>query len=274
MMLSKNNLIRVMIRVRVDFLLLDCPSIHFHNYFFRVCLRVFTYTIYISELISEKAERRPTKMSDKFHRALSAIDEAHSQDPNLTTITEPNAETKSIPYELHYAQKMTSYLDAYTKSASEPLRLAIRAQHLRRWEVPRSSYPATKAGYLNWRTFLKNRQAGQARQICLNAGYSEDEAGRVAALVRKDGLKRKTTMTTEDETAEAEENETQILEDVACLVFLDDQFAAFEKTLDEEKVIGILRKTWGKMSDKGHRMALEIRMSDRCRELVQKALSS
>lgn len=211
-------------------------------------------------------------MSDKFQRALAAIDEAHSQDPNLTTITEPNAETKSIPYELHYAQKMTSYLDAYNPSASEPLRLAIRAQHLRRWEVPRSSYPATKVGYLNWRTFLKNRQADQARQICLDAGYSDDEAGRVAALVRKEGLKRKTTTT--DETAETEEDETQILEDVACLVFLDDQFAAFEKTLDEEKVIGILRKTWGKMSDKGHRMALGIQMSDRCRELVQKALSS
>lgn len=211
-------------------------------------------------------------MSDKFHRALSAIDEAHSQDPNLTTITEPNAETKSIPYELHYAQKMTSYLDAYNPSASEPLRLAIRAQHLRRWEVPRSSYPATKVGYLNWRAFLKNRQADQARDICLDAGYSDDEVNRVAALVRKEGLKRKTTTT--GETAETEEDETQILEDVACLVFLDDQFAAFEKTLDEEKVIGILRKTWGKMSDKGHQMALEIQMSDRCRELVQKALSS
>ncbi|EEA20491.1 hypothetical protein TMatcc_000475 [Talaromyces marneffei ATCC 18224] len=213
-------------------------------------------------------------MSDKFQRALSAIDEAHSQDPNLTTITEQNeSETKSIPYELHYAQKMTSYLESYNSSASEPLRLAIRAQHLRRWEVPRSSYPATKAGYLNWRTFLKNRQAEQARQICLDAGYSDDEAGRVAALVRKEGLKRKTA-TTAGETAETEEDETQVLEDVACLVFLDDQFAAFEKGLDEEKILGILRKTWAKMSEKGRRMALEIQMSDRCRELVQKALSS
>jgi hypothetical protein len=219
-------------------------------------------------------ERKKIKMSDKFQRALSAIDEAHSQDPNLTTITEPNAEPKSIPYELHYACKMTSYLESYNPSASEPLRLAIRAQHLRRWEVPRSSYPATKAGYLNWRTFLKNRQADQARQICIDSGYSEDEAGRVAALVRKEGLKRKITTTTTDKTAETEEDETQILEDVACLVFLDDQFAAFEKGLDEEKILGILRKTWAKMSDKGRRMALEIQMSERCRELVQKALSS
>lgn len=256
---------------QTDFLLLNCPSFSFAIDSSKTSSDFYKYHIYCNE--DPEIERKKTKMSDKIQRALSAIDEAHSQDPNLITITEPNAEPQSIPYELHYAQKMTSYLESYNPSASEPLRLAIRAQHLRRWEVPRSSYPATKAGYLNWRTFLKNRQADQARQICIDSGYSEDEAGRVAALVRKEGLKRKTTTTT-DETAETEEDETQILEDVACLVFLDDQFAAFEKGLDEEKILGILRKTWAKMSDKGRRMALEIQMSERCRELVQKALSS
>lgn len=40
--------------------------------------------------------------------------------------------------------------------------------------------------------------------------------------------------------------ETQVLEDVACLVFLDDQFEEFEKGVEEEKMLGILRKTWGK----------------------------
>lgn len=246
-------------------------------------------------------------MSDQFHRALAAIDAAHSQDPNITTTNpitttneaekslEPTA--KSLPYELHYAQKMTSYLESHSPDASELLRLAIRAQHLRRWEVARSSYPATKAGYLNWRTFLKNRQADQAKQICLEAGYSSEEAERVASLIRKEGLKRKspaaTTTTTTGAAAtndgsvteksagvnsssieKSGENETQVLEDVACLVFLDDQFAAFEKEHDEEKILGILRKTWAKMSDRGHRMALEIQMSDRCRELVQKAVGS
>jgi Domain of unknown function (DUF4202) len=217
-------------------------------------------------------------MSDQFHRALSAIDAAHAQDPTLTT-TNTN---QTIPYELHYAEKMTSYLNAYSPSASEALRLAIRAQHLRRWEVPRSSYPATKAGYLNWRTFLKNRQADLARQICLDAGYGPEEAGRVAALVRKEGLKRATTAaststtastTSTTEGAAKEEDETQVLEDVACLVFLDDQFDAFEKGVDEEKMLGILRKTWGKMSGKGRALALQIEMSGRCRELVQKALA-
>ncbi|EED24317.1 conserved hypothetical protein [Talaromyces stipitatus ATCC 10500] len=229
-------------------------------------------------LISEAAGRK-AEMSDKFHRALSAIDEAHSQDPKGPgPYRLDNHRNKINPLRTSLCPKNDSYLDSYNPSASELLRLAIRAQHLRRWEVPRSSYPATKAGYLNWRTFLKNRQADQARQICLDAGYSPEEAGRVASLVRKEGLKRRavetTANTTVDKGAESEEDETQILEDVACLVFLDDQFAAFEKGLDEEKILGILRKTWAKMSDKGRRMALEIQMSDRCRELVQKALSS
>ena len=72
-----------------------------------------------------------------------------------------------------------------------------------------------------------------------------------------------------------EEPETQTLEDVACLVFLDDQFEAFEKEInDEEKMVGILKKTWAKMSEKGRGMALQIAMSERCRGLVEKALAA
>ncbi|KAJ9270445.1 hypothetical protein DTO212C5_3476 [Paecilomyces variotii] len=193
--------------------------------------------------------------SSKYDLALRRIDEAHSADPNIVTVN-----GAQVPYELHYANKMTKYLDLHTPSASEPLRLAIRAQHLRRWEVPRSSYPQTKPGYFAWRTFLKKRQAELAEKICLESGYSETEAARVAALVRKEDLKQ--------------DQETQALEDVACLVFLDDQFEEFEKGYDEEKIISILRKTWGKMSDRGHELALKIQMSDRAKELVGKALAA
>ncbi|KAJ9220868.1 hypothetical protein DTO169C6_6813 [Paecilomyces variotii] len=192
--------------------------------------------------------------SSKYDLALRRIDEAHSADPNIVTVN-----GAQVPYELHYADKMTKYLDLHTPSASEPLRLAIRAQHLRRWEVPRSSYPQTKPGYFAWRTFLKKRQAELAEKICLESGYSETEAARVAALVRKEDLKQ--------------DQETQALEDVACLVFLDDQFEEFEKGYDEEKIISILRKTWGKMSERGHELALKIQMSDRAKELVGKALA-
>ncbi|RHZ68515.1 DUF4202 domain-containing protein [Aspergillus thermomutatus] len=199
-----------------------------------------------------------TASSDRLTRALTLIDEAHAQDSRRTTVDDNGTQT-TIPYELHYANKMTKYLHKRTANPSEPLQLAIRAQHLKRWEVPRDTYPATKAGYYAWRTYLAKRQAELAERICLEAGFSEGEAGRVAALVRKEDLRR--------------DEETQVLEDVACLVFLDDQFEEFERGHDEEKILGILRKTWGKMSERGHELALGIEMSERTRGLVEKALS-
>ncbi|KAI4245392.1 MAG: hypothetical protein L6R40_002452 [Gallowayella cf. fulva] len=192
--------------------------------------------------------------SSRFETAIRLIDEAHALDPRII-------QNKGVdePYELFYSNKMSHYLEKLDADATEILRLAIRAQHLRRWEVPRDSYAMNKSGYHLWRTYLKKRQADLATQICLNSGYSEEDAHRVGSLVKKENLKQ--------------DAETQILEDVACLVFLDDQFEEFEKGHDEAKIINILKKTWGKMSERGHELALEISMSERARELVAKALA-
>ena len=190
----------------------------------------------------------------KYVAAVRHIDAGHAEDPNKIEIN-----GSEQPYELHYSQKMNKYLEKRDPSAPDTLRLAIQAQHFRRWEIPRDSYPMNKAGYYAWRTFLKKRQAELASQICLDCGYSKEDADRVAHLIQKEDLK--------------EDAETQILEDVACLVFLDDQFEDFEKQHDEQKIVKILQKTWAKMSEKGHELALEIPMSERCKGLVQKALS-
>ena len=187
--------------------------------------------------------------------ALDRIDAAHAEDPNKVDVN-----GVEVPYELHYSQKMSHYLEKRNPEAPETLRLAIRAQHFRRWEVPRSSYPMNKVGYHAWRTFLKKRQADMASQICKDCGYSEEEAQRIASSIRKEDLK--------------EDEETQVLEDVACLVFLDDQFEEFEKQHDEEKIIRILKKTWGKMTEEGHQLALQIPMSERCKDLVVRALAA
>ncbi len=193
--------------------------------------------------------------SSKFEAAIRAIDEAHAHDPRVVPIG-----GEEVPYELFYSQKMSDYLEKCDPNATEVLRLAIRAQHLRRWEVPRDSYPMNKTGYHQWRTYLKKRQAELATQICLDSGYSEEDANRVGALVKKENLKQ--------------DAETQTLEDVACLVFLDDQFEEFEKGHDEEKIINILKKTWFKMSERGHELALGIKMSERAKGLVEKALAA
>ena len=192
---------------------------------------------------------------NNFGKAMRAIDEAHAEDPNKIQV-----DGIEVPYELHYAKKMSDYLSQCCPTASEGLQLAVRAQHFRRWEVPRSSYPMTRAGYHSWRTFLKKRQAEQVSQICHDCGFSEARAARVASMIRKENV--------------AQDEETQALEDVACLVFLDDQFEDFKADHDEEKVVRILQKTWGKMSDKGHEQALKIPMSESARSLVEKALAA
>ncbi|KAF2818580.1 hypothetical protein CC86DRAFT_375771 [Ophiobolus disseminans] len=133
-------------------------------------------------------------MSDPYTKALAAIDAAHALDPTKTTTTT----NEEIPYELHYAQKCTSYLEQRSPNSPDHLRLAIRAQHFRRWEVPRASYPMTRPGYHAWRTYLKKRQAELVQEICLQSGYDEEFAQRVGSLIRKEDLKK--------------DEETQILE--------------------------------------------------------------
>src|SRR4051794_3470214 len=100
-------------------------------------------------------------------RALALIDAAHALDPKKTI----GADGQERPYELHYAEKMSHYLEKRHPEASDVLQIAIRAQHFRRWEVPRDSYPMTKIGYHTWRTYLKKRQAEQIETICKEVGY-------------------------------------------------------------------------------------------------------
>lgn len=124
----------------------------------------------------------------------------------------------------------------------------------------------TRPGYLSWRAKQKSQAAAQVAGL-LRSGdvtppLADDEVERVAALIRKENLRH--------------DEGTQALEDVACLVFLDDQFDDFEKRdeIDEDKIVGILRKTWVKMSPKGQELALAMTHSDRAKMLIGKALES
>ena len=78
-------------------------------------------------------------------------------------------------------------------------------------------------------------------------------------LLRKQGLKS--------------DPETQTLEDVACLVFLESYFWDFSRLHDEEKIVGILRKTWRKMSARGQEIAREIPLNAGAGALLNKALA-
>jgi len=193
----------------------------------------------------------------RFARALAAIDAANAQDPNPDPI--PDAPGGAgVPAGLAYGRRMTAWVERLKPDASQALRLAARAQHIRRWEIPRADYPEGRDGYLRWRTRLKRHHAKIAAAILQDAGYDAATIERVQALLRKRGVKT--------------DPETQTLEDAACLVFLETGLAEFARSHDPQKVVGILRKTWGKMSDAGRSAALELDLPDEARALVAEAL--
>jgi len=55
-------------------------------------------------------------------------------------------------------------------------------------------------------------------------------------------------------------------------VFLENYFAGFAQKHDQDTLVRILRKTWKKMSAKGHEAALGLELSPQLRAIVEKAL--
>src|ERR1700744_4442204 len=106
---------------------------------------------------------------ERFQNALQRFDEENSRDPHRVMV-----DGKSHPRELIYAQWLTDWVLKLSPDASEVLRLAARSQHLCRWEIPRSSYEMTRAGYLKWRADLKQFHAGKSAKILREIGYGED----------------------------------------------------------------------------------------------------
>jgi hypothetical protein len=116
-----------------------------------------------------------------------------------------------------------------------------------------------RPGYLKWRTTLYDFHADKAAQILREVGYDDVTIGRVRSLIRKQGIKT--------------DPEMQLLEDVICLVFLENYFAEFAADHDEDKLIRILRRTWAKMSPRGHEAALGLDLPERERKLIDRALA-
>ena len=193
--------------------------------------------------------------SERFRTAIERFDAANSEDPRREV-----CEGKEVPRELLYARRMTRWLDRLAAGASETLRLATRCQHICRWTIPRSDFPMNRSGYRRWRTTLASFHAEKAAEILCDVGYDEVTIARVGSLLRKEELKK--------------DPETQLLEDVVCLVFLEDYFADFAKQHDEKKVLTILRKTWKKMSPRGHEAALALALPPEARALIEKALGN
>ncbi|WP_299798902.1 DUF4202 domain-containing protein [uncultured Maribacter sp.] len=193
--------------------------------------------------------------TDKLLLAFQHFDEANKQDPNTEVY-----EGTTYPKEVLYGIRMTKSLNAFDPDASEALRLTARCQHICRWEIPRESYEMNREGYLRWRQELKRFHAKKAASILENVGYDDETIDNVKFLLEKKQLKKN--------------EETQALEDVICLVFLEFYFEPFAHKHPEDKTIDILQKTWKKMSVKGQEAALKLPLSKFSLDLITKALDA
>jgi len=191
--------------------------------------------------------------------ALALIDAANSEDPNQV-----NADGKNWPKELLYSRRMSDMLQRYAPGADDAIQLAIRAQHIQRWKSPRDAYPMDRIGYLQWRKDLYKIQAQTAVDLLVQAGYAEDVTDRVYQAVAKLKIK--------------ENPDTQMLEDVTDLVFIEHYLEAFvdrHPEYDEEKWLDIILKTWKKMSGEAQQFALSgsITLPEPLVPLIKKAVS-
>ncbi len=191
----------------------------------------------------------------RFKQAMDLFDAANSVDPNRD---------EGQPKELLYAQRMSDMIGRFAPQASEAAQLAVRAQHIRRWTVPRNTYPMTKEGYHAWRSGLYTFHADTAGELMRQAGYDDAMIERVKKAVGKRGIKVNP--------------DTQLLEDIANLVFIEHYLLAFAQSkpdYDEAKWLVIIRRTWGKMSKDAQAFALagKIKLPESLVPLITKAIS-
>ncbi|MGA7480160.1 MAG: DUF4202 domain-containing protein [Azonexus sp.] len=197
---------------------------------------------------------------DLYLSAIAAFDQANGEDPNKDT-----HDGKEYPKELLYANRMGEMQERYIPEASDAVKLAVRAQHIQRWKIARNEFPMDRQGYLQWRTKLYKFHAETAARLMQEAGYDNEMTERVMNIVSKKGLKVNA--------------ETQLMEDVADLVFIEHymmEFATKHPEYEEDKWIQIIRKTWQKMSPRAHEFALsgKIKLPEALVPLILKAVQA
>jgi hypothetical protein len=173
---------------------------------------------------------------DRLDEAVAAIDAANAQDPNQIVVA-----GESRPKELAHAELVTGWVRRLDPEADEALLLAARAHHLRRWTIPRASYPEGRAAYLRWRRALHEQHATEVAEILHTVGYDDTTIARVQDLVRKRGL--------------GSDPDMQVLEDALCLVFIETQLHDLSLRMEPDKLAVVVAKTARKMSPRAIEIA-------------------
>lgn len=191
---------------------------------------------------------------EQIQTVLEKIDQINNEDPNKEIW-----DGKEYPKELIYSKRMTEWLHKLEDSPSAEAQIAVHAQHIARWSIPRKDFPMDKPGYYNWRQTLGRFHADKTAEILAQLNADEDFIERVKSILRKEKIKANP--------------DTQLMEDCACLVFIENYFLDFAKGYDEEKLIKIVQKTWKKMSEKAHQAALALDLPPEALAIIGKALA-
>lgn len=195
-----------------------------------------------------------TPAQARLAAALAAIDAANADDPNTLEVRGVRR-----PKELAHAELVSEWVGKLAPQASDALRLAARAHHIRRWEIPRDRHPVGRSGYLRWRKALQRHHAEVGAGILRNVGYEDATIARVEEIVRKRGLGR--------------DAEVQVFEDALCLTFLETQLAAFAEEHPDEKAREVLIKTARKMSPAARRLAGALPVPEASRQAIEAAVA-
>jgi hypothetical protein len=191
---------------------------------------------------------------DRLARALAAVDAANADDPETIEV---RGEVR--PKEQAHAELMTEWVSRLDPDAVDAQLIAARAHHLRRWSIPRASYPDGRPGYLRWRTALKKQHAEEVGDILTQVGYEPDVIELVQHIVRKDGLKTDAMVQTH--------------EDALCLVFLETQLLDLARDQGDDKTVDIIRKTVVKMSEQGIAAVLSLDLPAEAVALIGRAMA-
>lgn len=191
----------------------------------------------------------------RFDAAVVAIDSANALDPTITIVR-----GRAQPLALAHGVLAQQWVERLDPDADDALRLAARAHHLRRWELTRATYPEGRAGYLRWRRDQKARHASDVGAIMAEAGYDEAVIERTQQLIRRERL--------------GSDPHAQVVEDAACLVFIETQLASFAGRHEHDHVLEIVRKTARKMSADALALVAELPLDDTARRVLADALTT
>lgn len=194
-----------------------------------------------------------TMRPDAIEAALTRFDVENRRDPRIATFN-----GQSYPREYLHAVRLHEWTLKLDPGASQELRLAARCNAIRRWEIPRETYPKTTAGYHKWRKALQAFHADAAAAVLKESGCDVAVIEKVRALVLMKNFPA--------------DPEARTLEDADCLTFLESKFHNYIGEWDEGKTVRILKGTLAKMSPRARELALGLPLSDAARALIQKAL--